>query len=170
MGDELTAESGLDALIALLDERGIEHYECVASECEATVYEDKAGNAHECWEGGTSGIVNVVIAVTPEDALSVGDLNGVICENAKLKSTLAQYRLFEDIIGDPADEFAALRRRMHALERENGRLRDLVHELKRHVCRLHRDEPCAVICGGYDDGLHCCGYELQMRELGIEAR
>jgi hypothetical protein len=85
MDDELTAESGLDALIALLDERGIEHYECVASECEATVYEDMAGNAHECWEGGESGVVNVVIAVTPEDALSVDDLNGVIRENAKLR-------------------------------------------------------------------------------------
>ena len=85
MDDELTAESGLDALTALLDERGIEHYECVASECEATVYEDKAGNAHECWEGGESGVVNVVIAVTPEDALSVDDLNGVIYENAKLR-------------------------------------------------------------------------------------
>ena len=53
---------------------------------------------------------------------------------------------------------------------ERAKLRELVRELKRHVCRLHRDEPCAVICDGYDDGLHCCGYELQMRELGIEAR
>lgn len=85
MDDELTIESGLDVLIALLDERGVEHYEYVSPECEVTVYEDKAGKAHECWDGGTNGIVNVVISITPSEMLSVDDLNGVVRENEKLR-------------------------------------------------------------------------------------
>lgn len=174
MDDELTAESGLDALIALLDERGIEHYECVASECEATVYEDKAGNAHECWEGGTSGIVNIVISVTPNEALSVDDLNGVIRENAKLRKRLTQYGLFECVVGDPAEEFARLRREMHRLQRENAKLRaavatairvqtvlcgDAYMAYCRESCPLHRPET---------DDCMACDVIRVASELGIE--
>ena len=57
---------------------------------------------------------------------------------------------------------------IRALRVEGAGLRALVRDLKRHICRLHRDEPCAVLCDAYDDMLHVCTYEVRMRELGIE--
>ena len=47
-------------------------------------------------------------------------------------------------------------------------LEELVEDMKAHICRTHRDEPCAVACGAYDEMLGVCVYEKRMVALGLE--
>ena len=53
----------------------------------------------------------------------------LVSENAKLEKRLAQYGLFREVVGDPAVEFANLRRELHRVERENEKLRELVRDV-----------------------------------------
>ena len=79
--DEMT--HGIDRLAELLAERGIEF--CVGDRT-SLVFMDGVGNLHECWMAGAEeNLVNVCITITPEQALSVRDLNGIVSENAKLR-------------------------------------------------------------------------------------
>lgn len=61
-------------------------------------------------------------------------------ENEKLKKRLAQYELFREVVGDPAHEFASLRRELHRVERENAELVKRNEELQADVIRLFLNE------------------------------
>ena len=96
------------------------------------------------------------------------ELVALRAENERLARMLAQYGLFSEVVGDPAHEFAILRRDLHALERENIKLRALMHDTYDCICEMYR----------YMDGRYACmdaeadyayGPILKrMRELGIE--
>lgn len=85
MEEDNCAQTALDVMADMLKERGYDYSYAQELEGTSLIYRDKAGNYHDCWGAGSSELVNVPIAVTPEQALSVDDLNGIIDENAKLK-------------------------------------------------------------------------------------
>lgn len=82
MDEDMRTTRSIDKLADLLEQRGIEHYDINEF---SLVFVDEAGSAHECCEAGPGELVNVIITVTPEQALSVPDLNSVISENARLR-------------------------------------------------------------------------------------
>ena len=91
-------------------------------------------------------------------------------ENAKLRKRLAQYELFECVVGDPSTEFARLRRDLHRLQRENAKLRELCANMWRDIPKT---ESCGWdmstnTCTGSDECIGECSYWYRMRELGIE--
>lgn len=84
--EEYEMTYGIDRLAELLAERGIEF--CVGDRT-SLVFMDGVGNLHECWMAGAEeNLVNVCITITPEQALSVRDLNGIVSENAKLRESV----------------------------------------------------------------------------------
>ena len=84
MDENCNMVCGIDKLAELLIERGIEF--CVNDEV-SLAFKDDVGNLHECWMAGADeNRVNALIVVTPEQLLSVPDLNGIIAENAKLRA------------------------------------------------------------------------------------
>lgn len=64
--------SGVETLSRLCDEQGLEHFDRESPACETHVFIDKAGNPHECWDS-PHGMVNVVISMTPEQAVQLGE-------------------------------------------------------------------------------------------------
>ena len=88
MDEDYSMVYGIDKLAELLIERGIEFY--VKDEV-SLVYKDDVGNWHECWMAGADeNRVNALIVVTPEQLLSVPDLNGIISENERLRKILQE--------------------------------------------------------------------------------
>jgi len=86
MDEDYGRTYGIDKLAELLIERGIEF--CV-EDGTSLLFMDGSGSPHECWMAGAEeNLVNVMIVVTPEQAVSVPDLNGVINENEKLRIAL----------------------------------------------------------------------------------
>ena len=63
--------NGIEVLAGLCDKNGLQHWYSEAMACDTHVFIDKAGNPHECWEA-PSGMVNVVISMTPEQAVQLG--------------------------------------------------------------------------------------------------
>ena len=90
-------------------------------------------------------------------------------ENAKLRKRLAQYELFECVVGDPSTEFARLRRELHRLQRENAKLRELVKQIE--TCAVHKGmcRICPMLEFKYGRPPICTSRigELK-RELGFE--
>ena len=83
MNEDYGKTYGIDKLAELLIERGIEF--CV-KDGTSLFFVDGSGNPHECWMAGAEeNLVNALIVVTPEQLLSVPDLNGIIAENEKLR-------------------------------------------------------------------------------------
>ena len=77
----------IEVLKSLLKQRGYD-YEYFPDD-HSVVFIDGMGTVRECWPAGTdNAVVNVAIAITPEEVLSVDNLSGVIAENAKLKKLL----------------------------------------------------------------------------------
>lgn len=64
--------SGVETLSRLCDEHGLQHFDRESPACETHVFIDKAGNPHECWDS-PHGMVNVVISMTPEQAVQLGE-------------------------------------------------------------------------------------------------
>lgn len=88
MDEDYNMVYGIDKLAELLIERGIEFY---VNDGTSLFFMDGSGNPHECWMAGAEeNLVNVMIVVTPEQALSVPDLNGVISENERLRKILQE--------------------------------------------------------------------------------
>lgn len=88
MDEDYNMVCGIDKLAELLIERGIEF--CVNDEV-SLAFKDDVGNLHECWMAGADeNRVNALIVVTPEQLLSVPDLNGIIAENAKLRELVRE--------------------------------------------------------------------------------
>jgi hypothetical protein len=75
-------------------------------------------------------------------------------ENERLEKKLAPYELFCEIVGEPAHEFASLRRELHRIERENVKLRELAHTI--------------WLAGDFRAFLGADEIKERMRELGIE--
>lgn len=71
MEEETEYVNGVEVLAGLCDEHGLQHWDSEAMACDTHIFVDKAGNPHECWES-PSGMVNVVIAMTPEQAVMLG--------------------------------------------------------------------------------------------------
>ena len=69
--EEEECASGVETLSKLCDEHGLQHWDSEAMACETHVFIDKAGNPHECWDS-PHGMVNVVISMTPEQAVMLG--------------------------------------------------------------------------------------------------
>ena len=63
--------SGVETLSRLCDDHGLQHWDRESPACETHVFIDKAGNPHECWDS-PRGMVNVVISMTPEQAVMLG--------------------------------------------------------------------------------------------------
>lgn len=117
--DEMTY--GIDRLAELLAERGIEF--CVGDRT-SLVFMDGVGNLHECWMAGAEeNLVNVCITITPEQALSARDLNGIVSENAKLREQVTQLRDDWESERDYADQMEAKEKRAVS---ENAKLRKLL--------------------------------------------
>ena len=84
MDEDYGKTYGIEKLAELLIERGIEFF--VKDEL-SLAFKDGVGNWHECWVAGADeNRVNALIVVTPEQLLSVPDLNGIITENESLKA------------------------------------------------------------------------------------
>ena len=103
MEEDNCAQTALDVMADLLKERGYDYSYAQELEGSSLFYIDKAGNYHDCWGAGSSELVNVPIAVTPEQALSVDDLNGIIDENATLERGIDELcienqRLLEEVM------------------------------------------------------------------------
>lgn len=97
MDEDYNMVYGIDKLAELLIERGIEFY--VKDEV-SLAFKDDVGNWHECWMAGADeNRVNALIVVTPEQLLSVPDLNGVISENAKLRDAVNYLYGFAKTLG-----------------------------------------------------------------------
>lgn len=64
--------SGVETLSRLCDEHGLQNWDSEAMACETHIFVDKAGNPHECWDS-PHGMVNVVISMTPEQAVQLGE-------------------------------------------------------------------------------------------------
>lgn len=143
MDEDYNMVCGIDKLAELLIERGIEF--CVNDEFSLT-FKDNVGNLHECWMAGVDeNRVNALIVVTPEQLLSVPDLNSIIAENAKLRSEL-------ESVGTAAYLYGR-----GDLQAENARLRELVRQWYPHMLkRVGRD------------ALEQWGQMDVVRELGIE--
>lgn len=71
MDEGLEYVNGIEVLAGLCEKNGLQHWDSEAMACETHIFVDKAGNMHECWES-TSGMVNVVISMTPEQAVTLG--------------------------------------------------------------------------------------------------
>lgn len=69
MPEDYEYVNGIEVLSKLCDEHGLEHWDSEAMACETHVFIDKNGNPHECWES-SSGMVNVVFSMTPEQAVA----------------------------------------------------------------------------------------------------
>ena len=104
MEEDYNMVRGIDKLAELLIEQGIEF--CVNDEV-SLAFKDDVGNLHECWMAGANeNCVNALIVVTPEQLLSVPDLNGIIAENAKLRELIAD--VHEALRADKAGMFHKL--------------------------------------------------------------
>ena len=64
--------SGIETLSRLCNEQGLEHWDNEDIELDSHMFIDKAGNVHECWDA-PAGMVNVVISMTPEQAVQLGE-------------------------------------------------------------------------------------------------
>lgn len=104
MEEDNCAQTALDVMADMLKERGYDYSYAPELEGTSLIYRDKAGNYHDCWGAGSSELVNVPITVTPEQALSVDDLNGIIDENAKLRERIAE---LEELLPDNGRWFSA---------------------------------------------------------------
>lgn len=71
MEEETEYVNGIEVLAVLCDEHGLQHWDRESPACETHVFIDKAGNPHECWDS-PHGMVNVVISMTPEQAVMLG--------------------------------------------------------------------------------------------------
>ena len=103
MEEDNCAQTALEVMADMLKERGYDYSYAPELEGTSLIYRDKAGNYHDCWGAGSSELVNVPIAVTPEQALSVDDLNGIIDENATLERRIDELciekqRLLEEVM------------------------------------------------------------------------
>lgn len=120
--------------------------------------------------------------MTIDEAIAHCD-SSLKAENERLRNTLVQYGLFEAIVGDPAEEFAKLRRDLHRAKRENAKLRELVRDMYGYVFNREIElcNECACAddgdCGACDEYDGACGiakrrfeelYSDCIRELGIE--
>lgn len=175
MEEDNCAQTALEVMADLLKERGYDYSYAPELEGTSLIYRDKAGNYHECWGAGSSELVNVPIAVTPEQALSVDDLNGIIAENAKLREEIAKARDPQRIGGqaDPSSFVYAIEqlrefRWQHATndedvipyinnvvaahERENAKLRAYAQQL--YKCIKLRGGRCQRGCPHYS-GMMC---------------
>lgn len=97
-------------------------------------------------------------------------VEAVRAENERLEKRLAQYELFCEVVGDPAVEFASLRRELHRVERENAKLRELCADMWRDIPKT---ESCGWdtstnTCTGSDECIGECSYWYRMHDLGIE--
>ena len=170
--DEMTY--GIDRLAELLAERGIEF--CVGDRT-SLVFMDGVGNLHECWMAGAEeNLVNVCITITPEQALSVRDLNGIISENAKLRESVTQLRDDWESERDYADQMEAKEKRAVS---ENAKLRELLRNALTYIeyegCGVECPEtghgttltPCDI-CNRYET--ESCAYVIEQdaRDLRIE--
>lgn len=175
MEEDNCAQTALDVMADMLKERGYDYSYAPELEGTSLIYRDKAGNYHDCWGAGSSELVNVPIAVTPEQALSVDDLNGIIDENAKLREEIAKARDPQRIGGqaDPSSFVYAIEqlrefRWQHATndedvipyinnvvaahERENVKLRAYAQQL--YKCIKLRGGRCQRSCPHYS-GMMC---------------
>ena len=98
----------------------------------------------------------------------------LVAENARLRKRLIQYKLFEDVIGDPSTEFARLRRELHCLQRENATLRTAVAtaiQVQTVLCGNADMPHCRESCPLYrleTDDCVACDVIVAAHELGIE--
>lgn len=177
MDEDYNMVYGIDKLAELLIERGIKFF---VNDEFSLAFKDGVGNWHECWMAGAEeNLVNVMIVVTPEQAISVPDLNGVISENAKLKAKAdaqwshikkLQAELSHCIEKSSRDYDRDLDRRRR-LATENAKLRELCADMWRDIPKT---ESCgwdmsANICTGYDECHGECALWYRMHDLGIEA-
>lgn len=178
MDEDYNMVRGIDKLAELLIERGIEF--CVNDEF-SLVFKDDVGNLHECWLAGAGeNRVNALIVVTPEQLLSVPDLNGIIAENDKLRAENAKLReqihwlkqgdilhvLTDQEYIDQCERERLMQVSIDALDDENAKLRELVkalHECTAKTIPAKRCTECDLFDG--EDG---CLDLVRMRELGIE--
>lgn len=158
---------GIDRLAELLAERGIEF--CVGDRT-SLVFMDGVGNLHECWMAGAEeNLVNVCITITPEQALSVRDLNGIISENAKLREQVTQLRDDWESERDYADQMEAKEKRAVS---ENAKLRELFQMTWKwekngcYECPLEKE--CKVLCVYDGDCGMAVEIENELQKLGIE--
>ena len=101
----------LAKLVRLCDELGLDHFDSEAMARETHIIVDTKGNPHECWETGAPGYVNVVVAMTPEQAVRITDImagdEGLTDENRKLRLLAKAMRTYQYMDTD-ADPLAAL--------------------------------------------------------------
>lgn len=86
-------------------------------------------------------------------------------ENEELKKRLAQYELFREVVGDPVLEFASLRRKIHHVERENAKLRELVQDYDKMLSSMNALCDCDFV--PLNDAV-LLGLRSRMYKLGIE--
>lgn len=82
------------------------------------------------------------------------EVRSLKAENERLVKRLAQYELFREVVGDPAHEFASLRRELHHVETENAKLRELIRTV--------------WLAGDFRAFLGAGEIKKCMRDLGIE--
>lgn len=68
--EEHDTDYPLDKLRKLAEDAGLEHFDGHAMECDTLVFRDRDGEYHECWDAGSPTLVNVTVAMTPEDAVN----------------------------------------------------------------------------------------------------
>lgn len=145
MDEDYGRTYGIEKLAELLIERGIEFF--VKDEV-SLAYKDDMGNWHECWMAGADeNRVNALIVVTPEQLLSVSDLNGIITENEKLTEQCG--RLFDKTV-EMADE--------------NARLKALA----RHMRNFCANGYCEESDGCPMRDKRGCRLDARLEEIGIE--
>lgn len=168
----------IEVLKSLLKQRGYD-YEYFPDD-HSVVFIDGMGTVRECWPAGTDNtVVNVAIAITPEEVLSVDDLSGVIAENAKLKNQNKWLRKEYTSLRETRErEFersceAATNSmgQIGTLRDQNAKLRELVRDLYNRLNDI--DENCGECRSSCDYdawnfGDPKCVYARRVRELGIE--
>ena len=150
--EEFETESSLDELAQLCDELGLDHMDSEACVCETHIFIDADGNPHECWEA-SPGHINVVVAMTPEQAVHITDFN-------ELRGQLQDAEHNESMAWDS----------VHKAESQIAELRELLQDYRRYE---HEDcYSCRYIneCRADESGRCIAPMRLgeRYRELGVE--
>lgn len=148
MPDDFEFTDGLAELARLCDEHGLEHMDSEAEACKTHIFIDRDGDPHECWGADGNGKINVTIAMTPEQAVTMPSLRKL------------------DYLADVYLHFAVM-----TLE-DNDKMRDLILDMWRFIgaaCKKYPRlfDPAAP--GGQTVELNALdSFEQRMRELGVE--
>lgn len=173
MPEDDQPRNALGELARLCDERGLEHFDSEAVACKSHIFVDVQGNAHECWETGAIGLINVTFAMTPEQAIDaklVGDNVATRGRRHDAPDIVAHH--LRTLAGDGSVEWVHQPIQASVLADAAellDELCDLVNDMWHGMCGYSHDcRDCDNNCGTYQEPI--CEFRRRMDEVGVIVR